>query len=153
MSEPTPDLAPLLARIADALERLAPPRDGPFDAWAADAFVWDAGRGALDPGGARPPDPGERDRDDGVDTCRARGGGMYLADHTWPELGDALAPGSVALVPLGSTEQHGPHLPLGVDGYQARDLAEGIAREADVLAAPPIWYGDADHHLGFPGTV
>jgi len=49
MSEPTPDLAPLLARIADAVERLAPPRDGPFDAWAADAFVWDAGRGALDP--------------------------------------------------------------------------------------------------------
>jgi len=49
MSQPDSDLAPLLTRIADALERLAPPRDGPFDPSAADAFVWDAERGGLDP--------------------------------------------------------------------------------------------------------
>lgn len=57
------------------------------------------------------------------------------------------------LVPIGSTEQHGPHLPLGVDGYQARDMAEEIADRTGVLSAPPIWYGDANHHLAFPGTI
>jgi hypothetical protein len=49
MSEPHPDTLPVLTRIADALERLAPPRDGPFDPSAADAFVWDAEHGGLDP--------------------------------------------------------------------------------------------------------
>lgn len=57
-----------------------------------------------------------------------------------------------AVVPIGSTEQHGPHLPLGVDGYEAIGIAEGLAEQADLLVAPPIWYGDADHHLAFPGT-
>ncbi|PSQ57052.1 amidase [Halobacteriales archaeon SW_8_68_21] len=50
---------------------------------------------------------------------------MSLADHTWPELGDALSPGSVALVPLGSTEQHGPHLPLATDHLIAEALVPG----------------------------
>ncbi len=59
----------------------------------------------------------------------------------------------IALVPIGSTEQHGPHLPLGVDGYEAKDVAEEIAEEAGVLVAPPIWYGDAAHHEAFPGTI
>jgi creatinine amidohydrolase len=80
---------------------------------------------------------------------------IWLHENTWRDVETYLESRSspTVIVPIGSTEQHGPHLPLGVDGYQARDLAEGIAREADVLAAPPIWYGDADHHLGFPGTV
>lgn len=57
-----------------------------------------------------------------------------------------------AVVMIGSTEQHGPHLPLGVDGYEAIGIAEGLAEQVDLLVAPPIWYGDADHHLAFPGT-
>ncbi|MFC7157699.1 creatininase family protein [Halomarina halobia] len=68
---------------------------------------------------------------------------QYIEDHDSP----------VVLVPIGSTEQHGPHLPLGVDAYQALDLAEGIAETANVLTTPPIWFGDAAHHLGFPGTI
>nr|WP_303650405.1 creatininase family protein [Halalkalicoccus sp. NIPERK01] len=67
----------------------------------------------------------------------------YLDQHSTP----------TAVVPIGSTEQHGPHLPLGVDAFQARDIAEGIAESTNALATPPIWYGDANHHLGFPGTV
>jgi len=40
---------------------------------------------------------------------------MYLADETWPDLDDYFETESLALVPLGSTEQHGPHLPLATD--------------------------------------
>ena len=40
---------------------------------------------------------------------------MYIADETWPSLGDHFENESLALVPLGSTEQHGPHLPLATD--------------------------------------
>lgn len=57
------------------------------------------------------------------------------------------------LVPIGATEQHGVHLPLGVDTYQAIDVAEGIAEAADVLVTPPIWYGDSSHHMAFAGTI
>lgn len=80
---------------------------------------------------------------------------VWLQNRSWPEIRAYLDdhPSPTAVVPIGSTEQHGPHLPLGVDGYQARDIAERIAEEAGVLAAPPIWYGDANHHLGFPGTI
>lgn len=78
-----------------------------------------------------------------------------LEELRWPEveqyLNERAAP--TVIVPIGSTEQHGPHLPLAVDAFQARDLAEEIAVAADVLTAPLIPYGDANHHLGFPGTV
>ncbi|WP_396613891.1 creatininase family protein (plasmid) [Haloferax sp. S1W] len=80
---------------------------------------------------------------------------VWLHELTWPAVESYLEsePTPTVLVPVGSTEQHGPHLPLGVDGFQARSLAEEIAVATDVLTAPPLWYGDADHHLGFPGTI
>ena len=78
-----------------------------------------------------------------------------LEERRWPEveqyLSNRVSP--TVIVPIGSTEQHGTHLPLAVDAFQARDLAEEIAVAADVLTAPLIPYGDANHHLGFPGTV
>lgn len=80
---------------------------------------------------------------------------VWLQDHSWPEVETHLAETDhpIAIVPIGSTEQHGTHLPLGVDAIQAIEVAEGIAERAGVLSAPPIWYGDANHHLAFPGTV
>jgi creatinine amidohydrolase len=80
---------------------------------------------------------------------------VWMQDLTWQDVESYLTAheSPVVLVPIGSTEQHGPHLPLGVDAYQARDLAEGIAETAGVLTTPPIWFGDATHHLGFPGTI
>ena len=75
-----------------------------------------------------------------------------LADHTWPELeprGDA-----VLAVPLGSTEQHGPHLPLDTDTRIAVALAERLAAEVPaVVVAPALPYGASGEHRGFPGTV
>jgi creatinine amidohydrolase len=79
----------------------------------------------------------------------------HLEELPWPDveryLDERAAP--TVIVPIGSTEQHGPHLPLAVDAYQARDLAAEIAAASDTLVAPLIPYGDANHHLGFPGTV
>ncbi len=85
----------------------------------------------------------------------AAGGPRQLADLPWP----ALPPAAIVLVPLGSTEQHGPHLPLHTDTTIAAAVAEGAAvRLRDevpsrrVLVAPAIPYGASGEHQGFPGT-
>jgi len=78
---------------------------------------------------------------------------MYLADHTWPELGEALGDESVALVPLGSTEQHGPHLPLATDHLIAEALATAAAEETGAVRTPTVTVGVSPHHRQFPGTM
>jgi creatinine amidohydrolase len=78
---------------------------------------------------------------------------MYLADHTWPELGESLSEGSVALVPLGSTEQHGPHLPLATDHLIAEGLATAAAEETGAVRTPTVTVGVSPHHRQFPGTM
>ena len=78
---------------------------------------------------------------------------VWLQDHTWPEIESELVDEATLLLPIGSTEQHGPHLPLGTDAMEAISVAEGVAEELDLLVAPPIWYGDARHHLAYPGTL
>lgn len=58
------------------------------------------------------------------------------------------------LLPTGSVEQHGPHLPLGTDVFIAARVAAGIAAERpDVLVAEPVPYGCSWHHQGFQGTI
>lgn len=80
---------------------------------------------------------------------------VWVHELTWQDFERYVetADHPTVIVPIGSTEQHGPHLPLGVDGFQAKDMAEEIAQRTGILSAPPIWYGDADHHLAFPGTI
>lgn len=57
-------------------------------------------------------------------------------------------------VPLGATEQHGPHLPLGADTLIASALAERLVeRRDDVVVAPALPYGSSGEHAGFPGTI
>ena len=77
-----------------------------------------------------------------------------LADLTWPEIGRRAAAGAVLAVPLGSTEQHGPHLPLSTDTDIAVALCRALAAARDdVLVAPPVAYGSSGEHAGFPGTL
>ena len=57
------------------------------------------------------------------------------------------------LVPVGSVEQHGPHLPLDTDTRIASAVAAAAARELGIPVAPPIAYGASGEHQGFPGTV
>ena len=78
---------------------------------------------------------------------------MNLADHAWPELGEYVADESVAVVPIGSTEQHGPHLPEGTDHMIADALARAAAARTGHLCTPPLPIGVSSHHRQFPGTM
>lgn len=83
---------------------------------------------------------------------RAEAGRIDVA--TSPEIEAALAAGRRTLViALGSTEQHGPHLPLGTDTFIADELARRlVARRSDAWALPALPFGCADEHMAFSGT-
>ena len=77
--------------------------------------------------------------------------GTSLAALASPEL---AAHRRVLAVPLGSCEQHGPHLPLGTDTIIATELAERLAaRRPDVVVAPALAISASREHAGFPGTL
>ncbi len=78
-----------------------------------------------------------------------------LAEMTWREVADAVAEGATTVIlPLGATEQHGPHLPLGTDTFRAWALAERLsAGLSDALVAPPLPIGCSDEHQGFAGLL
>lgn len=78
---------------------------------------------------------------------------MDLARATWPQV-EATGGHGVLAVPLGSLEQHGPHLPLDTDTRIAVAVAEGLGgRRADVVLAPAVAYGASGEHAAFPGTL
>jgi creatinine amidohydrolase len=78
----------------------------------------------------------------------------FLADLTWPEARDRAGAGAFLAVPLGATEQHGPHLPLSTDTDIALALCGRLAAaRPDVLIAPPFGYGSSGEHAGFAGTL
>jgi mycofactocin precursor peptide peptidase len=79
--------------------------------------------------------------------------GLGLADLAWPDAARA-APGAVLAVPIGATEQHGPHLPLSTDTDIADALVTGLAAaRRDVVAAPAVAYGSSGEHAGFDGSL
>jgi mycofactocin system creatininase family protein len=77
--------------------------------------------------------------------------GAHLRDYRWPEITGA----PVVLLPVGSTEQHGHHLPLDTDAVVATAVAEGMRSRLGpgVLVAPTVPYGASGEHQHFPGTV
>ena len=81
--------------------------------------------------------------------------GRRMAAHVWPEVAALVAQGCrTAVLPLGSTEQHGPHLPLDTDTVIGDALAERLCAEVgDALACPTLPVGCASEHLAFPGTL
>ncbi len=74
---------------------------------------------------------------------------------TWPEMNDAIELGKVVILPTGSTEQHGAHLPLDTDLFLVESVCRELARRAPdrVLVLPGIPYGLNMHHFDFPGTI
>jgi len=78
---------------------------------------------------------------------------MHLSDATWTDVRDVDA--DLALLPVGSTEQHGPHAPLGTDAFHAETVAEAGAERYDgeVVVAPTIPVGVAEEHRAFAGTL
>lgn len=80
---------------------------------------------------------------------------LFMERLTWPEIELALTRGyTTVVVPVGSVEQHGPHLPLSVDAERGTALCERIAGTLETaLVAPTIRVGCSEHHMGFAGTI
>ncbi|CAN5550491.1 mycofactocin biosynthesis peptidyl-dipeptidase MftE [soil metagenome] len=79
--------------------------------------------------------------------------GAALADLTWPVVAERAA-SMLVVVPVGSTEQHGPHLPLTTDTDLAVALASAlVAARPDAVLAPALPYGASGEHAGFAGTL
>lgn len=78
-----------------------------------------------------------------------------LASITWREAKEAVETAKLAILPVGSLEQHGPHLSLDTDMAVAQALAERLHADLGDAAVlcPPVSYGLSEHHMGFPGTM
>jgi len=80
-------------------------------------------------------------------------------DHlTWPQIKAMSEQKAIVLIPIGSIEQHGPHLPVGCDSILATAISERIAAElADrgkpCIVAPTLTVANSMHHMGFPGSM
>jgi creatinine amidohydrolase len=77
----------------------------------------------------------------------------YLPHLTWPEVKEYLNQSDVAIMPIGSIEQHGPALPLGTDSLLAYNVAREAARWANVICVPSTWVGLSAHHMMFAGSL
>ncbi len=80
---------------------------------------------------------------------------MYFARATWPELVDASQQERVALIPAGTLEDHGLHLPVDTDVVIAEELCRRTAELVpdSVILVPPITFGFSPHHIDGPGTL
>ena len=78
---------------------------------------------------------------------------IRLQLRSWPEVEAYLERCKGVIVPLGSTEQHGPTGAIGTDALTAEAVALEVGRRSGVLVAPAQAYGMAEHHLGFAGTM
>ena len=74
---------------------------------------------------------------------------------TWPEVRRAAAEDRVCLIPAGTLEDHGPHLPLDADTRIATEICGRAAAEIpeQVVLLPPIIHGYTPHHMEFPGPI
>lgn len=76
-----------------------------------------------------------------------------LANLSSPQVAAYLKKDQRIILPIGSTEQHGPVPITGIDHISATGIAYAVSQLTGVLCAPPLNYGMAMHHLGFPGTM
>ena len=78
---------------------------------------------------------------------------MQLQLASWPEVETYLRTKRGIILPIGSTEQHGPTGLIGTDAICAEVIARGVGEATGALVAPTIAIGMAQHHLGFPGSI
>lgn len=78
---------------------------------------------------------------------------MRLQLSTWPEIEAHLGRSTGLILPIGSTEQHGPNGLIGTDAICPEHIAFGVAERIGALVAPTQSIGVAQHHLGFPGSL
>src|SRR5579862_8133412 len=79
----------------------------------------------------------------------------YYQHYTWFEMKEVVKRQPVVVLPVGSVEDHGKHLPLDVDNFLITSICEEAAKRAngDILLLPPVSYGYETHHMDFPGTI
>ena len=78
---------------------------------------------------------------------------QILQEMSWFDVQEYLKTSDMVIIPLGSTEQHGPHMPLGTDTYEAEGMSKLISQKTGVLVAPALYVGYSYYHSGFPGTL
>ncbi|MFQ6053355.1 MAG: creatininase family protein [Candidatus Bathyarchaeia archaeon] len=80
---------------------------------------------------------------------------FWIWELTRPAFEDWLEnePAPVAIIGIGSVEQHGPHLPLGMDSLYVRAFIHEVAKRTNSVCVHPCWPGYSPHHMGFPGTI
>lgn len=78
---------------------------------------------------------------------------MRLQLATWPEVEAYLSRSSAIILPIGSTEQHGPNGLIGTDAFCAEAIGQAVGERLGVMVAPTIAVGMAQHHMAFPGTM
>lgn len=78
---------------------------------------------------------------------------LVLQELSWPDVEAYLEKNDMVIFPLGSTEQHGLHLPLGTDHYEALEISKMISSQTGVLVASSLFSGYSVYHSGFPGTL
>ncbi|NPV54177.1 MAG: creatininase family protein [Firmicutes bacterium] len=80
--------------------------------------------------------------------------GVYLQNMTWKQIQERLKKDDILIVPVGSTENHGPHACIGEDTFLVTRMAEAVALKTGCTVAQPVWYGSHPfHHMGMPGTI
>jgi creatinine amidohydrolase len=78
---------------------------------------------------------------------------MRLQLCTWPEVEAYLKTSRGIIMPIGSTEQHGPNGLIGTDAICAEEIALGVGKAAGAMVGPTIGVGMAAHHMEFPGSM
>jgi len=78
---------------------------------------------------------------------------MQIDQLTMPEFAAGLSASKTVLIPVGATEEHGPHLPLGSDTFQAEDVCRRLAEQRPLFVAPAIPYGVCRSSGDHPGTL
>src|SRR5439155_6499313 len=80
---------------------------------------------------------------------------MLLQNLTWPQVKSLDFSKLIVVLPTGSIEQHGPHLPVSVDTDIVTAVAAGLEQRSPqtILLLPTLWPGLSTHHMRFPGTI
>jgi creatinine amidohydrolase len=87
----------------------------------------------------------------GDDDFRKKFRSWALADLSYVDIQEYLAVKDLVLVPMASTEQHGPHLPLYTDTITALEVSARVSEHIGVLHTPPLWAGYSPQHMSRPG--
>jgi creatinine amidohydrolase/Fe(II)-dependent formamide hydrolase-like protein len=91
-----------------------------------------------------PPEGGHMDAVDGI----------YFQNMNMKEVEERLKVNDLLIIPVGSTEAHGPHACYGEDTFLVTRMAEAVAKKTGCTVSQPIWFGSHPyHHIGMPGTV